>query len=214
MVLNARRLLLVVPVWLLASVVSVLVIDAVDGRHGGLGFLTGLQFVLALAPPLIVLDRWRGLNVPPSVAASVALLISLSLPALLFGAVLLGGFLFSALEAARVRIPVEIQNILLTMTASALGARLVAAALRKLTGRPERSLCWAMVVWGTCWPLLQVRLLQLWDVVAFRWLFPGGLGWRNLVSVQSWQIPIGLACVIWFLRAAPASTPRAAASAT
>lgn len=211
MVRNAARLSLVLPIWFLASALSILVIDAVDGHHGGLGFLTGLQFVLSVAPPLIVLDRWRGLKVSPAVAASVGLLISFSLPALLFGAVLVGGFLFSALEAARVRIPVEIQFPLLTMIASALGARFVAAALHKLTGRPERSLRWAMVVWGICWPLLESRVIQLRNIIAFRWLFPGDLGWQGLVSILAWQIPIGLACVIWFVRAAP--TPRAAASA-
>ena len=79
---------------------------------------------------------------------------------------------------------------------SALGARWVAAALKKLTGRSDRTLRRGMVLWGALWPFvgLIARAARIsdnaWPFFDFR---PGGL--------LAWQLPIGLASAAWFIRA-------------
>ena len=79
---------------------------------------------------------------------------------------------------------------------SALGARWVAAALTKLTGRTDRTLRRGMVSWGALWPFVGLIAPAARN---------GGTAWPyfdfSSGSVLAWQLPIGLASAAWFIRA-------------
>ena len=141
--------------------------------------------------------RWHRVVVAPRTALVALLLVGLSFPALYWGGYRL---VVLVLMLEPLRSPVDRQLPFLicgsTLLMSALGARWVAAALTKLTGRSDRTLRRGMVLWGALWPF--VGLIA--PAARYRdtaWPFfdfsPG--------SVLAWQLPIGLASAAWFIRA-------------
>jgi hypothetical protein len=198
---TARRLLIVIPILAASTALAARVVGALDGwSDDRLSHLTGLRFVIAVSLPLFVINRWRRLNVAPPVAAAAGLLISLSFPVLLWGGLCVAAPIAAVLRALDVY-SVDACFVPAMMITSALGARFVAIALRKVTGRHDRTLRWAMVIWGGCWPLLQFLFpASARGRDAIHWLFPKDHHWLGPVSILLWQIPIGVACAIWFLR--------------
>jgi hypothetical protein len=157
----------------------------------------GLFFALYAGGALFITTRWHRVVVAPRAAWIAMLLISLSFPALYWGGYLL---VVLVLVLEPLRYPVDRQLPFMIYGAmvltSALGARWVAAALTKLTGRTDRPLRRGMVLWGALWPFvgLIARAARISDTIWPLFDFSPG-------SVLAWQLPIGLAGAAWFIRA-------------
>ena len=213
------RLLLVLPIWALGTALAALVFNLFeDPQHRDFGLLISVRLVLAVFLPLLAIDRLWRVGVELEVAITAAILISASFPVLFFGGMFGAGIINPTVQLVGMVLRIREPNSIIPamMIASAAGARFVAAALRKMTGRSDPILRRAMWIWGACWPLL----LYLYPPVGrhdaereLTWLFARGHTWLGPFSILAWQVPISLACAIWFLRAAPASTPRPAAAA-
>jgi hypothetical protein len=161
----------------------------------------GLFFALCAGGALFATRAFHGVRVAPRAALTALLSVGASFPVLFWAGGLLGLPLAIASEGHGHSSPVTI--VLPMAPASALGARWVAAVLANLTGRVDRTLRRAMVAWAAAWPLVGVAGQQ----VVRRALSPGSFAWLlfyDLLSpgmVLAWQLPIGLACGVWFLRA-------------
>jgi hypothetical protein len=157
----------------------------------------GLLFALYAGGALFITRRWHRGAVRPRMALVVLLLIGLSFPALYWGGYLLVMLvltLFPLSYPLDRQLPVMVCGAM--VLTSALGARWVAAALAKLTGRTDRTLRRGMVLWGALWPFVGLIAPAArngdtaWPFFDFS---PG--------SVLAWQLPIGLASAAWFIRA-------------
>jgi hypothetical protein len=216
MTLYLRRFLLMLPLLAAGTVLAAVTIGMLDPSTIAVGF----RLVVAVAPPLFAIDRWWRVGVELDVAASAATLISLSFPVLYYGTMLVAAIINPTFQLLGMIVGIKYSDPFwpATMIASAIGARFVAAALARMTKRQDKNLRRAMVLWAACWPLLQYvyppRAKHFAsDASLLEWLFPPHRTWFGPFSILAWQIPIGLACVIWFLRAAPAPTRRPAAAA-
>ncbi len=174
-----------------------LAVSSVATAHG-----LGLCFALYAGGALFVTRRHHGVSVTSRAAWTEILLVGVSFPVLFWGGSLLAALPFMLVREriAERWFPVSITGSMIL--SSALGARWVAAALRKLTGRADATLAGAMTAWGAVWPLVCWVAQR-----AAHWgLRPGSFSWLLLYDmfgpgmVWLWQCPIGLACAAWFLR--------------
>ena len=173
-----------------------LAVSSVAFAHG-----LGLCFALYAGGALFVTRRHHGVSVASGAAWFAILSVGVSFPVLFWGGSLLVALPFMVRE----RIGEWLFPVLGTsamIVSSALGARWVAAALRKLTGRADATLAWAMTAWGAAWPLICLLAERAARLI----LRPGSFGWLLVYDMFSpgmvliWQLPIGLACAAWFLR--------------
>lgn len=164
----------------------------------------GLLFALYAAGALRLTRRWHDVSVAPGKIPGAIIRISLAFPALLWGGILVVSLIIK--EAAYPRIEAQFERLMYgaMVVTSALGARSVAGVLASLTGRVDRPLRRAMVVWGACWPLVHPLADRLQSGTGVSWL------WFDLFApgkLLAWQLPIGLACATWFVRAGAGRPP-------
>ena len=179
-------------------------VSSVAVAHG-LGFC----FALYAGGALFVTRRYHGVRVAALAAWTAILCVGVSFPVLFWGGSLLVAlpFMFVGERLAEWWFPVLITGSMIV--SSALGARWVAAALKKLTGRADATLAGAMTAWGAAWPLVCLLAQR----AAQRGLRPGSFSWLLFYDMFSpgmvwmWQCPIGLAGAAWFLRCGAGPRP-------
>jgi len=164
----------------------------------------GLVFAFYAASALRLTRRWHDASVASGKIPGAIIRISLTFPALYWGGILVVSVIIK--EAPYPRIEAQFEPLMYgaMVGTSALGARSVAGVLANLTGRVDRPLRRAMVVWGACWPLVHPLADRLQSGRGVSWL------WFDLFApgkVLAWQLPIGLACAAWFVRAGAGRPP-------
>ena len=177
--------------------------------HGHLhlrSFLLGLVFSIWAAAAGVVARRWHTVRLSWPAALRGAAYVSVGQPLILLGAALCGAAVGRVTRSGS-WIAFALAH-LGTAAASALTAYVVARAARFMTGRRKPLLTQAMVIWGVAWVGLR-QMIERSEAAGLTLAgllpatFPPNARLEDAFAIGpllSWQVPIGMALAVWFVR--------------